>query len=192
MADDDIALMLAFKEGDYNSFGILAERYQPVLVRFFYAQCLDWDLAEDCAHDVWSKLFRSRSPYVPNASFKAYLLSVARNLWIDHYRSNRRRGPSLSLDARRDDDSASIGDLIPGRDREPSQEVHRSELQERIENAIASLVPAHREVFVLAELQKVKYAEIARILDIPVGTVKSRMFTAVRQLRELLASDHVE
>lgn len=192
MADDDIALMLAFKGGDYNSFGILAERHQPMLVRFFYAQGLDWDLAEDLAHDVWAKLFRSKSPYVPVASFKTFLLSVARNLWIDQYRSARRKGKAISLDATPGDDSASIGDFIAGPDSEPSTEVHRSELNIRIEEAIASLVPAHREVFILGELQKVKYEEIARILDIPVGTVKSRMFTAVRRLRELLASDQVE
>ncbi len=192
MADDDIALMQAFKQGDYNSFGILAERHQSMLVRFFYAQGLDWDLAEDLAHDVWAKLFRSQSPYVPAASFKTFLLSVARNLWIDQYRSSRRKGRSISLDAPLSDDFGSLGELIAGSDSEPSTEVNRSELNLRIEHAIATLPPAQKEVFILGELQKMKYEEISRILEIPIGTVKSRMFTAVRRLRELLASDAVE
>ena len=87
---DDVELMLAFKQGDYNAFALLVERHQLGLIQFFYAQGGDRALAEDCTQEVWRKIFRAREDYTHRAQFKTYLLRVARNLWIDVFRSKSR------------------------------------------------------------------------------------------------------
>lgn len=190
MIEEDAELMLAFKRGDYNAFSILVERYQRPLIRFFFAQSLDRALAEDCAQEVWRKIFRARSDYSPRALFKTYLFRVARNHWIDVYRSNAKTAGTVSLDASGDERTGrALTGAVAGDAPTPMIELSRRELRERLETAMSQLTDAHREVFVLAELQGLRYAEIGEILGIPIGTVKSRMFNAVRRLRELLGRD---
>ena len=63
--DEDVQLMLAFQQGDYDAFGTLVERHQPRLIRYFLAQAQDRQLAEDCAQEVWRKVFLSRDSYQP-------------------------------------------------------------------------------------------------------------------------------
>ena len=190
MIEDDAQLMVAFKRGDYNAFSILVERYQRPLIQFFMAQCSDNALAEDCAQEVWRKVFRSRRDYVPRALFRTYLFRVARNYCIDVYRSNSKGAATLSLDSSGPDESGNgLGQALPADSVSPQRELERQELGARLEEALAGLTDSHREVFVLAELQGLRYAEIGEILEIPVGTVKSRMFNAMRRLRELLRDD---
>ena len=96
--DQDAQMMLAFKRGDYNAFAELVERFQNSLIQFFYAQHPDQQLAEDCTQEVWRKVFKARTDYVARAKFKTYLFRVARNHWIDVYRSRAKKAGTLSLD----------------------------------------------------------------------------------------------
>lgn len=193
MADDDIALMLAFKNGDYNAFATLVDRYQRPLIQYFYAQSPDLQRAEDCTQEVWRRVFRSRDSYTPKAQFKTYLFRIARNLWIDTFRSRSKHGDEVSLDNTSTDaggsESTPLGRALPSNASTPVEELSRTELKERIEAALSRLPESQREVFVLAEFQGMRYAEIGDVLQIPVGTVKSRMFNAMRRLRELLERD---
>ncbi|MCB9831559.1 MAG: sigma-70 family RNA polymerase sigma factor [Planctomycetes bacterium] len=184
--DDDARLMLAFKRGDYNAFATLVERHQKALIQFFYAQHPDRQMAEDCTQEVWRKVFKARADYEVRARFKTYLLRVARNHWIDVYRSRVKHGPLLSLDGAQEEENPGMAAAVPGAERTPLAELSGRELQEIIEEALGRLPEPQREVFVLAEFQGLRYQDVAQILDIPVGTVKSRMFNAIRRLRELL------
>ncbi len=187
--DDDARLMLAFKRGDYNAFATLVERHQKGLIQFFYAQHPDRQLAEDCTQEVWRKVFKARADYEVRARFKTYLLRVARNHWIDVYRSRRKQGPMLSIDAGEDADAPGLAGSLPGEERTPVAKLSGRELRTIIEDALARLPSSQREVFILAEFQGLRYQDVAEILDIPVGTVKSRMFNAVRRLRDLLGKE---
>ena len=80
MSDPDVVLMLAFKNGDYDAFGVLVERHAKALVNYFFFQSRDMDLAEDCAQEVWVRIFRSRAEYSPRARFKTFILSASRQL----------------------------------------------------------------------------------------------------------------
>ena len=190
--DEDVELMLAFKRGDYNAFAVLVERHQRPLIQFFYAQCHDLQLAEDCTQEVWRKIFRSRGDYAPRARFRTYLLRVARNYWIDVFRSRKRGATTVELDSSQSDegsDSSWAGSIADEKSVTPTEVLGERELRGRIEYALERLPDSMREVFVMAEFQGLKYAEISEALEIPVGTVKSRMFNAIRRLRELLKKE---
>lgn len=194
MADPDVALMLAFKKGDDAAFEKLVERHSRALVNYFYFQCGDHDLAEDCAQEVWIRVFRARNDYVPRARFRSWLFRVARNLWIDTYRSMSRRPQETSLEGpagggkgEGGTGEADLSGVLPARSRPADAGLEEEELAAVLAGILRELPPQMREVYVLGEIQGLPYAEIAGILGIPVGTVKSRMFNAVRRIRERVA-----
>ncbi|MEE9392229.1 MAG: sigma-70 family RNA polymerase sigma factor [Planctomycetota bacterium] len=193
MPEDDVQLMLAFKRGDYNAFSALVDRHQLALTQYFFSFTGDRQKAEDLSQEAWRKIFRSRAAYEPRAAFKTFLFRVARNLWIDSYRSKKSHPAEVALDravvGRGGEASTSLAQLLPGDEETPLEALAKREIKDLIEAALERLSKTHRDVFVLAEFQGLKYAEIGEILEIPVGTVKSRMFNAVRRLRELLEKD---
>jgi len=185
--DPDVVLMLAFKAGDYNAFATLVERHGRGLLNYFFLQSRDVGLAEDCTQEVWVRVFKSRTQYRPRARFRTFLYSVARNLWIDTYRAARRKPPELGLQA--------VTSELPLRDSghpeselDPLQQLLNKELVQALAAAVSRLPEEMAEVFLLGEVEGLCYRDVARILGIPVGTVKSRMFHAIRRLRVLLGS----
>ena len=180
--------MLRVAAGDPHAFEPLVARVLPRLLGYFRRLGADSALAEDCAQEVLLKVYRVRARYRPRARFVTYLFHIARNHWIDVYR-HRKVGPTtVSADAAGPEGEGRglVADL-PAKPSEPSEGLGRSELAVALEEAIGALGDEHREVFVLAQVESLKYEEIGRILGIPVGTVKSRMHTAVRQVREALS-----
>jgi RNA polymerase sigma-70 factor (ECF subfamily) len=186
--DPDTETMLRVKAGDARAFTELVERFLRPLAAFFYRLGADASTAEDCAQDVFLKLFRTRSAYEPRARFSTYLFSIARHHWIDIVR-HRAAGPStVSTDATSDDDDTRSRSSRLASSASPSDEAaHRAELGAAIRRAVASLPPEQREVFALVQGEGMKYAEIALILGIPVGTVKSRVHAVMSLLRDRLS-----
>lgn len=187
MADPDVAAMLEFQRGDYDAFQRLVERHTEALVNYFYFQSRDRQLAEDCSQDVWLKVFKSRSDYSPRAQFRTYLFRVARNHWIDRFRSQSRRPTETPLESDTDEAGAGGGllDRLPADGDDPESGVRRADAARLVARALQRLPEEMREVYILAEIQGLPYAEVAELLRIPVGTVKSRMFNAVRKLQEI-------
>ena len=180
--------MLAFKGGDTGAFDALVEKYQVPLVNYFLGQSWDAALAEDCAQEVFVRLYTHREGYEPSATFRTYLYRIAHNLWIDHIRRRNSRPSVRSLPGVADDGQPSM-DLHAARDIDPSGNMVREETGVAVQAAISGLDDEHREVFLLGHGRGLGYDEISSVLGIPVGTVKSRMFHAVRKLRESL-KDH--
>jgi RNA polymerase sigma-70 factor, ECF subfamily len=183
MALTDTQIMESVRDGDGEAIAVLVERFQRELVGFFYHHCWNQTVAEELAQTVFIKVYRARERYQATASFRTYLYRVAHNAWIDHL---RRHKPLLSLDATVGSGDAALGDLLPSHiDTDKEQRANR--IRDRIQSAVQELPEGQRDVFVMANNQELKYEEISRVLDIPVGTVKSRMHAAVRHLRTLLA-----
>lgn len=180
--------MLRLAAGEEDAFQPLVERVLPRLLGYFRRLGADPALAEDCAQETLLKVYRVRAKYRPRARFVTYLFHIARNHWIDVYR-HRKVGPTtVSADAPGPSgEGRGLSADLPARPVEPSGDMGRTELALALEEAIAALGEEHREVFVLAQVESLKYEEIARILRIPVGTVKSRMHAAVRHVRESLS-----
>jgi len=185
---DDAALLAALKNGELAAFAALVDRHQRSLINFFYHLCWDRQIAEDCAQDVFLRVYSHLDRYEPQARFTTFLFKIARNLWIDRVRSAAVHGKPASLDGRSDaGEGASLGERISARSPGPVEILARREQQAALQRALDQLPEEQRSVVVLSEIQGLKYQDIGAILDIPVGTVKSRMHTAMEKLKDLLS-----
>jgi RNA polymerase sigma-70 factor (ECF subfamily) len=138
--------------------------------------------AEDLTQEVFLKLYRNLASFdTQKGSFQTWITTLARNLLVDHFRRTRMDRASDSLDA-----SMTLGDRLA--DPRPSQETHASglELKVRIQQALAQLSPELREAVVFRDLEDMDYKEIAQVLRIPEGTVKSRISRGRGELARLL------
>jgi RNA polymerase sigma-70 factor (ECF subfamily) len=178
--------MVAFQEGDDEAFAALYDRHQHALINFFYRMCYDRALAEDLTQEAFLRLIRHRGKYRPEATFRTFLYTVARNLLIDRHRSRKAAPRTVSADLRVQEDGATIGDLLEARQEGVVKRIADREAAALVREALESLPEAQRAVYVLAEAQGLKYREVAEVLGVPVGTVKSRMNAAVTKLRGML------
>lgn len=148
--------------------------------------------AEDLTQDVFLKVYRNLASFdVEKGSFQTWITTLARNLLVDHFRRTRMDRASESLDATLGDgeDGATRGSRMPELiDRGRSPEAHASgmELRARIQQALAQLSPELREAVVFRDLEEMDYKEIAQVLRIPEGTVKSRISRGRGELARLL------
>lgn len=169
--------MLLAGAGQREAFEQLVRRHQQPLLNFFLRSGVDWD-AEDLVQQTFIRLYGYRQRYRPRAKFTTFLYLLARQVRIDELR-RRRRQKRLREQAREQAELAAAA--APA-----AADVGFSD---ELQQALGRLSPRHREVVVLGVLQELEYAEIARILKIPAGTVKSRMFNGLRDLRRYLESD---
>ncbi len=176
--DEDVELMLRAGAGQREAFERLIRRHQQPLLNFFLRSGVDWD-AEDLVQQTFIRLYGYRQRYRPRAKFTTFLYLLARQVWIDELR-RRRRQQRLREQAREQAELAAVA---------APTAVADAGFSDELQQALDRLSPRHREVVVLGVLQELEYAEIARILKIPMGTVKSRMFNGLRDLRRLLEND---
>jgi RNA polymerase sigma-70 factor (ECF subfamily) len=187
-----------YRDGDDEAFSGFVREFEARLIQFFYRLCWDRARAEDLTQTLFLKMLRASARYRPEGKLSTFVFRAATNLWIDHYRSERPERQIASLEqvlvARNDrgGDPACEGRPVrhgeiaePAMD--PADQAERGEDAARLRAAVERLTTPHRLVFELAVLQQLPYAEVGAILDVPVGTVKSRMHNTVRVLRELLA-----
>ncbi|WP_089843825.1 RNA polymerase sigma factor [Granulicella pectinivorans] len=145
--------------------------------------------AEDLTQDVFLKLYRNLASFdTTKGSFQTWITTLCRNLLVDHFRRTRLERASDSLDASFDgeEDGPTLGDKLT--DSRPSQEHHVAglELKARIQHALKQLSPELREAVILRDLEDMDYKEIAEVLRIPEGTVKSRISRGRGELARLL------
>jgi RNA polymerase sigma-70 factor (ECF subfamily) len=183
--DDDRDPLAALRRGDPALFEAFVEQESASLHRFFLRLGAGRQEAEDLVQEVLLKLYRSAPGYDARSAFGAYALRVARNAWIDRRRRRGVRPEGRSLDEPERDGEAGLAELA-ATDLDPTLPAERREEVQRVERALARLSPAHAEVVELALVQGLPYAQIAEVLEVPVGTVKSRVFHAVRRLRAVL------
>ena len=143
------------------------------------------DEAEDLAQDIFVKIFSALKTFDRRANFQTWLISISRNLCIDHYRSVRKERETMA----REVDAANLTPI--SRERGPHGELEQIDLKQLIRQGLAELPPALKEAVVLRDLQELSYHEIAEKLRLPEGTVKSRInrgrLELARQLRRLQA-----
>jgi len=186
----DAELIAAIQRGDLGAFRALVERHQRALVNFFFHHAWDRQIAEDCAQEVFLRLYNHLGTYEPQAKFTTFLYRVARNLWIDRLRAAAGRPGTLSLESPlKPAQEGTLQDGIRSREEGPVELLEQRETHAALRAAIGLLPEEQRMVVLLAEIEGLKYRQIGEILEIPVGTVKSRMHTAVERLKEILG-DH--
>jgi RNA polymerase sigma-70 factor (ECF subfamily) len=171
--------MGAVKDGDTGKLAILFERHHRSLFRFFAAQNRNQQLSDDLVQDVFFRMLRYRHSYNPEQSFTAWMYQIARNAVIDQ--AAKRKGEVISFEeytAQRPLDPASA-------DATPDQEMERGQDVRLLRRAMDKLPADKRELLILARYQELKYEEIAQILGCEVGTVKVRVFRAVKALGQI-------
>ena len=167
----DAELMALIGRSDREAFAALVRRHQGPLLGLFRRLGIDAHAAEDCAQETFLRVFRSSARYRPVAPFPAFLYRLARQSWVDWgRRESRRRGRAdpVDLTTVAAEPAGSVDDRLD------------------LEAALRSLPERLMWVVLLGVEAGLSHAEIGSVLQIPVGTVKSRMFHAVRKLRRAL------
>jgi RNA polymerase sigma-70 factor (ECF subfamily) len=181
----DEALMLAVQRGDRAAFETIVRRYERRLYSFILRMVRRPQDAEDLAQEAFLRVYAHRARYCAWRPFRPWLYRIAANLCRDHGRRRRVR-KALSLDAPAaasgDDSARPLGESVADAAAGPEATAAAREQVEALERAVAALPETHRAVFLMARYEGLAYADIARALGIPEGTVKSRMNTAVRRL----------
>jgi len=183
LSDGDLLRQL--KAGNEEAFLTLYRRRQGGIYRFALHMSGDPGVAEEVTQEVFMALVRNPEQYEPErGSVAAFLYGVARNHVLRQIERDRRYLP-LTEDST-DDSEGVWGASFVGLD-DPLADLARAETIERVRQGVLALPPAYREVVVLCDLQELDYAEAARVLGCPVGTVRSRLHRArtllMRKLR---------
>ena len=179
--------MARFCRGDLDTFGVLVRRYERELYGYLRRYLGDGTLAEDVFQNTFLQLYVKSGQYERGRPVRPWLYTIATHQAIDAMRRQGRH-QAVSLGHSRDDaedaDSNGLADTPECRGPDPFQCVADLERQEVVRACVEELPDFLRQVLILAYYQGLKYREIADILDIPVGTVKSRLHAALVRLQQ--------
>ena len=195
MRPDDLSdheLMAQLQAGEsealqHEALDVLMSRYAHPLANFFFQMCFDRVAAEDYVQETFLRVWRARDTYKPIGKLSTWLFQIAKHYWFNE-REKMKRRPFHSV-AGGDDAQARVLQIEDQRgELAPDQVATAGELEGAIQHAVEGLSDKLRTVFVLARYQNLPYAQISEILEIPVGTVKSRMSLAEQRLRDALTN----
>jgi RNA polymerase sigma-70 factor (ECF subfamily) len=180
---EDVRLMQLAGQGDERAFQQLVERHQNLVVGTVARMLSSSGDVEDIAQQVFIRVWRSASRYVPRAKFTTWLLTITRNLVFNELR-RRKRHNMLPLQIDEEGDERPIAD---GKTAEPDASLLDKELDGAIRSAIADLPETQRMAVILRRYEELSYEEIAEVLDQTVPAVKSLLFRARTELRARLS-----
>ncbi|MCC5850189.1 MAG: RNA polymerase sigma factor [Verrucomicrobia bacterium] len=174
MQETDEELMMRVARKDHEEALVaLIEKYRGPLVNHFMRRGVQHEY-EDLAQETFVRLYKARKRYRVRAKFRTYLYHIAHRVWVDHVRKSSRK--TRRETAFRDEPRPESGDA-------PDMHGHD------VDWALSQLSPPHRDVVVYSVFDQLSHEEIAEIMDIPEGTVKSRLHHALRKLREIFAGE---
>ncbi len=175
MSLTDVELLQRMQRGDGEAFSMLYRRHQQRVFRFATIYSGTEGVAADVTQEVFMQLFDNHSFDPAQGELRAYLLGMARNLLRRHWRDAQR------YEALPDEEDGPLGEALIDRV-EPSALVSRVQQYSCLRAAILALPSYYREVMILCELEELDYQEAARILEVPIGTVRSRLNRARKAL----------
>jgi RNA polymerase sigma-70 factor, ECF subfamily len=181
---EDRELIDRFVQGDRACFDELVKKYQKLVFNVCAKMLRDYQEALDVAQDIFLKLFESLKDFRHEAKFSTYLYTVTLNACRNRLRAmgQRKKHVAFSLDEPIASDDGPVKRELPGND-DPRQNVAELEQQEILRKELRALTDDYREIIVLKDIEGLKYEEIAGILDVDIGTVKSRLSRARQALR---------
>jgi len=186
-ADKDLVVFA--RSGSEQAYRELLERYQRPVFSLVYRMVRDRETAEDLAQETFVKVFNNLESYNPKFKFSSWIFKIATNLTIDTLR--RKELQTVSLDgsryARTDEEVEASRVTVASSDETPEERLEAKELGAEIESAIGRLRPEYRTAILLRHVEGRPYEEIAEIMDIPLGTVKTYIHRARMELRETLS-----
>jgi RNA polymerase sigma-70 factor (ECF subfamily) len=186
LPDADIAALA--KQGRESAFRELVRRYERPVFSLIFRMVRDREIAEDLAQDTFIKVLNNIDRYRPEFKLSSWLFKIANNVAIDHLRKRQLETVSMegSPHAATASEIEATSFEIAAQQESPLDEIEARELGSAIEHAIASLRPEYRSCIMLRHVEGRSYEEIASILDLPLGTVKTYIHRARHELREAL------
>lgn len=172
--ETELDLIALAQRGDRQAFGELVRRHREGVINVVYRMCGDVNLAEDAAQEAFIRAWQHLHSYRPRSLFRNWVYRIATNAALDVLRRER--------------ETVDIDTLpLEASDEGPEATVEDKEQGERVRQAVLALPPASRAVLILREYEGLAYQEIADTLNIPIGTVMSRLNYARDRLRESLS-----
>lgn len=176
--DELVRLVNQAQAGDPSALSAIVERYWKKIYAFCYCYLRSQAIAEEVTQETFLKVVEQIKTLKDPTSFVAWLYRIARNLCHDEW-THRKRNESLGEE---------VLTVIPDCGESSEDFMDKKMERERVAQAISRLSEDHRDVLVLVHYERLSYEEAAEILDIEVGTLKSRLFRALQKLREQLDS----
>lgn len=174
---DERRLAQRIRQGDRRAFEEFVDTYGTRVSRLVRRYVANADDADDLTQNIFVELFRCIGSFRGESSLHTWVYRVALNQCLRHCK--RSKAPLTPYD---EEVVEAMVDPRPG----PAHEAARTELSEQVQDALQGLSPLHRDVVILHELHGLSYQECAEVLEVPVGTVKSRLANAFRRLRDAL------
>ena len=179
---DEQAMWRVQTQDDERAFAQLVQRWEGPIQRLCTRMVGDSHRGEDLAQEAFARVFAKRKEWQPSGKFSTWLWRIALNLCYDELRRKNRRAEA-SLD---DDGGEAFVEALVAREPTPDTSMVEQERGEMVRQALMRLSEAYRSVLVMRHYQDLKFREIAEVLDVPEGTVKSRMAEALTQMGRML------
>ncbi len=174
----DNALMARVRAGELTQLAVLFERHHRGLFRYFVSLNRNRELSEDLVQDVFFRILRYRASYDAAKPFGAWMYQIARRASLDRLRD--RRGEVVGIE----EFTERHGDPVSGSPG-PEERASKAQYLGLLQRAMDLLPRDKREILILSRLQELKYEEIAAVLDCEIGTVKVRVYRAMRALEQI-------
>ena len=175
--------------GDAVAWDEIVQRYHRRIYNICYRFAGSSDDAQDLTQEVFIRMYRTLNSYdVGRGAFMTWVTTLTRNLLVDHFRKTKHDRLTDSLDATASDhpDAMPLSERIPDEGPAPDSGVQSRETRDAVHQALQKLSPELREAVILRDLQDMDYREIATVLKVPEGTVKSRINRGRAELARLL------
>ncbi len=185
----DQKVVVLAQQGREDAYRELIARYERPVFSLIFRMVRDRETAEDLAQETFIKVLNNIDRYLPEFKFSSWLFKIANNITIDHLR--RRQIDTVSIDGAPDavtaESKRATAVTLASAGESPLQQLESKELGQQIERAIAKLRPEYRACILLRHVEDYSYDEIAEIVKLPLGTVKTYIHRARAELRESLA-----
>lgn len=188
----DKELVRLSRRGDERAARELVHRFERPVFSIVYRMVRDRELAEDLAQDAFVRTFNHLDRYDSRYKFSSWLFKIAYNLTVDHLRKRELQTISVhgAPDAVTPERQEATSLTLQSEEESPDDRIVAKELAGELEEAIAGLREDYRTAILLRHVEGRPYEEIAEIMDIPLGTVKTYIFRARRELREALSASY--
>ncbi|EEG76728.1 RNA polymerase sigma factor [Dethiobacter alkaliphilus] len=178
-------LVARCQRGDLSAYDELMKCYEQKVYALCFRMSGNHTDAQDLAQEAFLKAFRALPSFKGQSQFSTWLYRIVTNTCLDERRRQARRPGLVSMDKPLDTDDGQIAVTLPDKGPDPLSEALNSELQAEIQELLSRLPAGQRIVVVMRDLEGYSYDEIAAVLDVNIGTVKSRLNRARARLRDL-------
>ncbi len=178
---DDKEIIRRTLTGKKDAFEMIIRKYQSPIFNYIARAVGDYQTSLEFTQDIFIKTYSSLSSYNPQYKFKTWLFKIASNYLIDYWRKKKLNTLSVDQPLFPDEDSPSL--QLAAQDMGVDKQFEMDELRRKIEKVLEKIPPELRELFIWRHINGLSYKEMAQIKDVPLGTIKNRVYQAKELIR---------